>query len=270
MRPDGSVASHHFEALGTSCSLFAGGHSRMRLLEGELWVRRLGARLTRFSTDSELSRLNRSAGQWTAISDEMEVILRAALHAHEMSAGLVNAAVLPSMLAAGYTRPFAEGPTVATLEGVRPPSPLPEVLEVRPGEARVQAGCGIDLGGIAKGWMADRLCEMLGPNFVANLGGDLRAVGPGPAGDGWPVGVAGVTLMLRDQAAATSSVRRRSWGAGPVLPIYAEVGPGRKVKACIASTIRMPRDGVVRGTRLVRTKRGEVSAQPRIVRTIRG
>src|SRR5438552_1241860 len=112
MRPDGPVASHHFEALGTSCSLFAGGQSRTRLLEGEFWVRRLGARLTRFSTDSELSRLNRNAGQWTGISDEMEVILRAALHAHEMSAGLVNAAVLPSMLAVGYTRPFAEGPTV--------------------------------------------------------------------------------------------------------------------------------------------------------------
>ena len=212
MRPDGPVASHHFEALGTSCSLFAGGQSRTRLLEGEFWVRRLGARLTRFSTDSELSRLNRNAGQWTGISDEMEVILRAALHAHEMSAGLVNAAVLPSMLAVGYTRPFAEGPTVATLEGVRPLIPLPEVLEVRAGEARVHAECGIDLGGIAKGWMADRLCEMLGPNAIANLGGDLRAVGPGPAGDGWPVGVAGVTLMLRDQAAATSSVRRRRWG----------------------------------------------------------
>src|SRR6266705_3331924 len=125
MRPDGSVASHHFEALGTSCSLFAGRQSRTRLLEGELWVRRLGARL------------NRSAGQWTAISDEMEVILRAALHAHEMSAGLVNAAVLPSMLAVGYTRPFAEGPTVATLEGFRPLFPLPEVLEVRAGEARI-------------------------------------------------------------------------------------------------------------------------------------
>src|SRR5437588_11921255 len=214
MRPDGPVASRHFEALGTSCSLFAGGHSRTRLLEGELWVRRLGARLTRFSADSELSRLNRGAGRWMAISDEMGAILRAALHAHEMSAGLVNAAVLPSMLAVGYTRPFAEGPTVATIEGGRPLIPLPEVLEVRAGEAYVHAGCGIDLGGIAKGWMADRLCEMLGPNAIANLGGDLRAVGPGPAGDGWPVGVAGVTLMLRDQAAATRRAGPRGCGEG--------------------------------------------------------
>ena len=76
----------------------------------------------------------------------------------------------------------------------------------------VSPGSGIDLGGVAKGWMADRLSEQLGANAVANIGGDLRAVGVGPRGDGWPVGMAGQTLMLCDQGAATSSVRRRRWG----------------------------------------------------------
>src|SRR5205807_7223586 len=101
---------------------------------------------------------------------------------------------------------------VATLESLRPLLPLPDVLELRDGEARVQDGCGVDLGGIAKGWMADRLSETLGPNFVVNLGGDLRARGPGPMGDGWPVGLGGATLLLRNQGAATSSTRRRRWG----------------------------------------------------------
>jgi thiamine biosynthesis lipoprotein len=86
------------------------------------------------------------------------------------------------------------------------------VLSVRPGRARLEVGCGVDLGGIAKGWMADRLATRLGPNALANLGGDLRAAGSGPNGDGWPVGFAGVTVMLRDQGAATSSVRQRRWG----------------------------------------------------------
>ena len=215
MRPDASVESHHFEALGTSCSLFAVGLSHGPLLEGELWVRRLGARLTRFSEDSELSQLNRAAGDWVPISDVMNEILHAALRAHAMSAGLVNVAVLPAMLAVGYTRPLIEGPGVATLESLRPLLPLPDVLELRDGEARVQDGCGVDLGGIAKGWMADRLSETLGPNVVVNLGGDLRARGAGPRGDGWPVGLGGATLLLRNQGAATSSVRRRRWDEGP-------------------------------------------------------
>src|SRR5437899_10654128 len=101
MPPEASVESHHFEALGTNCSLFAVRQSRGRLLRSEFWVRRLGARLTRFSQDSELSHLNRAAGEWISITYEMEAVLLAALCAHEMSGGLVNAAVLPSMLAAG-------------------------------------------------------------------------------------------------------------------------------------------------------------------------
>ena len=188
MRPEAAVQVHHFEAMGTSCSLFAVNQPRGRLLEGEFWVRRLSAGMTRFNTDSELSRLNACAGKWMEVSDDLESILRAALSAYAMSAGLVNVAVLPSMHAIGYTRPLAEGPSVATLDGARPLRPLPEVLEVRDREAMVAFGSGLD------------------------LGGDLSAVGLGPRGDGWPVGVAGQTLMLRDQGAATSSVRRRRWG----------------------------------------------------------
>jgi FAD:protein FMN transferase len=212
MRPDLLVESHHFEALGTNCSVFAVGKPRGRLLEAEFWVRRLGARLTRFSPHSELSRLNARAGEWTLVSDEMAAILRDALLASDMSAGMVNVAVLPSMLAVGYARPLAEGPTIASLGAVGPLPVLRDVLEVRDRAVRVASGAGIDLGGIAKGWMADRVVRLLGPNAVANLGGDLMAIGRGPKGEGWPVGVAGATLLLRDQGAATSSVRRRRWG----------------------------------------------------------
>jgi FAD:protein FMN transferase len=206
------VEAHHFEALGTNCSLFAVGLSRGRLLEGEFWVRRLGARLTRFSPDSELSRFNRSPGRWVEVSPELQALLRASLAAFETSAGLVNVAVLPSMEAAGYTRSLSEAPPVSTEPRACPLRALPDVLAVRPGAARLERGAGIDLGGIAKGWMADRLVETLGPSALANVGGDLSAGGLGPAGDGWPVGLGGSTVLLRNQGAATSSVRRRRWG----------------------------------------------------------
>ena len=210
MPPDKAVVAHHFEAMGTACSLFAVGVPESRLVDGERWVHDLASRLTRFSADSELSRLNSRAGEWVEISAELEAVLRAAGRAYEMSSGLVNAAVLPSLLAAGYTRTLSAGATAVMLERARPAPALPEVLHVRAGRARIEPGACLDLGGIAKGWMADRLCEVMGPNVVVNLGGDLRAVGSGPR-DGWPVSVAGVTLLLRDQGAATSSVRRRRW-----------------------------------------------------------
>jgi thiamine biosynthesis lipoprotein len=114
-------------------------------------------------------------------------------------------------LAAGYTRTFTEGPTAVTAT-VRPPE-LAAVLEVRSGTARLRPGAAIDLGGIAKGWLADRLAADLGLNALVNLCGDLSARGGGETGDGWPVGLGGDTVLLLDMGAATSGTRKRSWGA---------------------------------------------------------
>jgi len=181
------VEAHHFEALGTTCSVFAVGRSRGRLLECEFWVRRMGARMTRFTKDSELSLFNASAGHWAEITAELELLLRESLRAFETSRGLVNVAVLPSMTAIGYTRPLSEGDLTATEPRPSPLPALPDVLRVRPGAAWLEPGAGIDLGGIAKGWMADRLCETLGPNSLANIGGDVSAAGEQARGFAPPV-----------------------------------------------------------------------------------
>ena len=97
MPPERRIRAHQFEALGTTCSLFAADESATDLAQGELWVRALGARLTRFKESSELSRLNSSRGRWTSIGQELEDVLRASLRAFELSAGLVNIAVLPAI-----------------------------------------------------------------------------------------------------------------------------------------------------------------------------
>jgi FAD:protein FMN transferase len=201
-----------FEALGTSCHLFGVDVGPDRLEWGRGWVAAMHARFTRFDEGSELSRFNACAGRWAAVSPELEAMLRAALDAHRATGGLVHAGVLPAVLATGYTRTLRLGPTAATA-GPPPPAPLPDLLEVATGRARLREGAGIDLGGIAKGWLADRLASELGENCLVNLGGDLFARGAGPDGQGWPVGVGGSTVLLRDQGAATSGTRRRRWGA---------------------------------------------------------
>jgi len=213
MRPD-RIAEHHFKAMGTTCSVFVEGAAEATLHRAEAQVRGLAARLTRFDPRSELSRFNAAAGGWVAVSPELETLLRESLRAFEMSAGLVNVAVLPAMVAIGYTRTLAAGPTQASASSARSAPQLPDVLQIAIGRARLAPGVGIDLGGIAKGWMADRMCERLGGNALVNLGGDLRARGAGPDGAGWPVGLGGSTVMLDDHAAATSSVLRRRWGEG--------------------------------------------------------
>src|SRR2546423_15115732 len=108
MRPATRIASHDFGAMGTSCSLFA-IEPHESLLEVEAWIDRLAARLTRFDEGSEISQLNAAAGEWMEVSAEVESILRDALGASEMSAGMVNVAVLPSMLAGRYNKTISDG-----------------------------------------------------------------------------------------------------------------------------------------------------------------
>jgi thiamine biosynthesis lipoprotein len=198
-----------FEALGGKCEIYGVGVAATRLAEGKAWVHEMHERLTRFLPSSELSHFNASAGSWADVSPLLESLLRESLRAHDVSGGLVNAAVLPALLAAGYTRTFSEGPTSVTTSVVPPALPL--VLEVRPGAARLRKGASIDLGGIAKGWLADRLAAELGSNCLVNLSGDLFARGGGETGDGWPVGIGGKTVLLLDMGAATSGIRKRSW-----------------------------------------------------------
>lgn len=202
-----------FAALGGDCELFAVGGDAAVLAGAESWIRRMHDRFTRFSASSELMRFNARAGSWTPVSPELEAVLRFSLEAHRASGGLVHVGVLPALVAAGYGRDFAAGPTgIAGPQGAI--APLEGMLEVRPGEARVARGAALDLGGIAKGWLADRVCLRLGANALANLGGDLCARGGGPSGEGWPVGIGPRTVLLRDGGAATSGITKRAWGAG--------------------------------------------------------
>src|SRR2546428_6803003 len=92
MPRNAALEAHPFEALGTSCSLFGVGVSRTDLVRGELWVRKLGARVTRFSDRSELAALNRADGEGADVSPDMEALLREALRAYALTGGHVHPA----------------------------------------------------------------------------------------------------------------------------------------------------------------------------------
>lgn len=224
----------HFAALGSTCELITIGASPAALERCERLVLEAEARLTRFVRDSELSRLNQSDGRPMPVSPLLFGMLEAGLHADEASGGLVNIAVLPALCAAGYDRPFRQG-----LEGPHYVAPssvpaLPAVLflDASTRQAALAPGAALDLGGIAKGALADLLIDELGDNAVCNLGGDLRVRGGGPSGDGWHVGLCdGSAVALWDGGVATSGTTRRRWGKGmhhlldprTGLPVYTDL-----------------------------------------------
>jgi FAD:protein FMN transferase len=209
------LASRHFAALGSTCELLSLGTGQAALERCEAQVREAEARFTRFLPDSELARLNAGDGRYLPVSAEMFAMLEAALWAFAESDGLVNAAVLPAVLSAGYDRPFRLGlsqpadPAAIQL----PPLPTVLLLDAATRSAALAPGAALDLGGIAKGALADLLIDELGHNAVCNLGGDLRVRGSGPEGDGWHIGLCdGSAVALTEGAVCTSGTTRRRWG----------------------------------------------------------
>jgi thiamine biosynthesis lipoprotein len=209
------ITTRHFDALGSTCELLSVGSGQAALERCEQRIRDAEARFTRFLRDSELAGLNTSDGRYLPVSPEMFAMLQAALWAFEESEGLVNAAVLPALAAAGYDRPFRQGLTEPSVLSPMQLPALPAVLLLHQAtrSAALAPGAALDLGGIAKGALADSLIDELGDNAVCNLGGDLRVRGAGPEGDGWHIGLCDGTLIaLRDGGVCTSGISKRRWG----------------------------------------------------------
>ncbi len=73
---------HRFDALGSTCELLAFGLPVAALERAETWVREAQARFSRFQPESELNVLNRSGGDWVAISPAMARMIAACLDAY--------------------------------------------------------------------------------------------------------------------------------------------------------------------------------------------
>ncbi len=76
-------------------------------------------RFTRFSNQSELAQLNRSAGSWFDASKDMFEVVSLALQLYRQTGGLFDPSILEALEQAGYDRSMDEirlhGPTAVTV-----------------------------------------------------------------------------------------------------------------------------------------------------------
>ena len=141
-------------------------------------------------------------------------VVELALAARERTGGRFDPTVHDAVVAAGYDRSFED---VVPESDVRCQAPAVAGGGVSVDGSRIalEPGVRIDLGGIGKGYAAERAAELLalaGPCLV-NAGGDVAT-----RGGSWPVGVetagAPLTLELAGAALATSGRDRRRWRRG--------------------------------------------------------
>jgi thiamine biosynthesis lipoprotein len=221
--------SHTFRAMGSTITLWldTDEDADAAFAHGEQWFHEAEQQLSRFRIGSELSQLNRRTEQWVEVSALLYEIASRAFDLAQETGGLFDPTLLHALQQAGYDRSFEH-----IGEGSHPRS-IPYALigkwsGVRLDDRRkaiwLPSRSGLDLGGIAKGYVAEQVCNLLnefGPCLV-DAGGDLVA-GDAPTDlPGWPVAVAmpsasseeqedALTLWLTNHALATSGIDYRRW-----------------------------------------------------------
>lgn len=199
-----------------------------RLRRAERWLHGFEARFSRFVALSELSRLNASSGRPFVASSVLFELVRLALELARRSEGLFDPTVLADLIASGYDRSFDLVPPVrAITPGATRRHFTWREVSLDPATRRIEVpeGCGIDLGGIGKGWAVDRMASMLGTPGLVNGGGDVYASGSPPDDTAWRVGIADpfdagrdlCVVRVVDRGVATSSSLKRRWRAGDAM-----------------------------------------------------
>lgn len=219
--------------------------ARTAFTSAEQEMHRLASIMTRFDDASELSHLNTAGTLECTV--ELYAVIEAAVDAYIQSNGLFNPTVHDAMIRAGYDRTFglldhaaiepavtprADAPATPTSNTAPQHTelpPLPINLDNTHRRVTLHDGTRLDLGGIAKGWIADQICAQLAHTAPAlvNAGGDI-ACSPRRNDEPWIIEierdtidvVAGhvapqepLALALDAGGIATSGIDRRRWHA---------------------------------------------------------
>lgn len=225
-----SFTSDSFPALGTTAVVAVAEPRALatarRVLEREIAA--FDAACSRFRCDSELTELNRHAGEPVGVGPLLFEAVAVALQIAASTRGLVDPTVGRSVRLAGYDRTFADvllrdgsrfRPSYAAAPGWRSVE-----LDPRTRTVRMPRDAELDLGATAKALAADcaaaAASAATGTGVLVGLGGDVAVAGEAPT-DGWPVRIAddhaspldgpGPVVSIATGGLASSGTRVRRW-----------------------------------------------------------
>jgi thiamine biosynthesis lipoprotein len=178
---------------------------------------RLIGLLNRFDPSSAVGVLNQD-GRLTDVPPELGHVVSRALQFHRRSLGAFDITVKPLVDLLRSGKP-CRGEWIAALELVGSAN-----VELTGGRIRFRrSGMGVTLDGIAKGYIVDRMAEVLlrngVNNFLVNAGGDIRTAGTKENGHPWTVAVQDPSkheqfpdmIHMTDGAVATSGTYERRY-----------------------------------------------------------
>ena len=164
-------------------------------LMNEVWevCARYEQLLSKTIATSDVSRINAAQGKTVTVDPETWVILQRAKEISAQTGGAFSVTIAP--VSALWTFTGMETNSVPTDEMRLATLPLVDDQKIALGDnntVTLPAGMQIDLGGIAKGYIADKVAQLLREKAYAgivSLGGNVYTVGTKPDGSKFSVGI---------------------------------------------------------------------------------
>ena len=161
--------------------------------------------LSRTIEGSDVWKINHAEGSTVTVNPETAEILQAALRVSELSGGAFDVTIAPASVLWDFK---SETHTVPDADAIAQAAALVDYTQIRidGNEVTLPAGMMIDLGGIAKGYIADAVKKELEgagiDSAILSFGGNIVAIGLKPAESPWRVGIqdidepTGTTMMV--------------------------------------------------------------------------
>lgn len=148
--------------------------------------------LSRTLPESDVWRLNHASGSPIRVSNETHTLLSTSLQMHEASQGVFNIAVGALMELWDFRQTSPRLPDPVLLRAALEKADLRRMV-LDGDSVQLPEDMQIDLGGIAKGYIADRVGDFLRAEGVEsallNFGGNIVAIGQKPDGSPWKIGL---------------------------------------------------------------------------------
>lgn len=185
-------------------------------------IHELDELLSPVGEQSQIALLNDTDEEVTYFSHDLLPLFTTACSVASETDGAFDPTVYPITSAWGFTSGTYRVPTDSELAGLLPLVNYNHVhIDVSAGAIVLSSGTQMDVGGVAKGFAADKLRGILEQHGVSSalfdLGGNVTAVGSKPDGTPWKVGIANPAapdqlagaLALGDVTASTSGSYQR-------------------------------------------------------------
>ena len=203
-------------ALDTIITITAYGVDDDTLRDTEAEVLRLESLLSVTDENSDISKINSSPDRWVRVEEETFYLISLSKEISDSVNGNFDITVLPAVKLWGFTTDKYNVPEDSEIHNI---SSFIDYTKIEINEAengvRIPDGFSLDLGAIAKGYIADKAAELLRENGVTsgilNFGGNIRLIGSKPDGSFWKIGVKTPfeesyfsTLVLEDVTVSTA------------------------------------------------------------------